>query len=157
MTPPVLEKPKNMTVRDAEQKIKMKAYADLKLGVRESKIRLGDTVLIKQPKRNKVNAPFRQVPILVEGKNGSMVTASDGNKTVTRNSSMFKVVPNHIRRAEKITQEQVNEDLTAEPWSPDVSELDKPSSSPCPTTALRRSQRQTRLPAKLKDFVLRVP
>ncbi|PFX34364.1 Retrovirus-related Pol polyprotein from transposon opus [Stylophora pistillata] len=88
------------------------------------------------------------------GKNGSMVTASDGNKTVTRNSSMFKVVPSHIRHAEKITQEQADEDLTAEPWSPEVSELDKSSSSPSPTTALWRSQRQTRLPAKLKDFVL---
>ena len=156
MTPPVLEKQKNMTDRDAEQTLKMKAYADHKLGVRESKIKLGDTVLIKQPKRNKLSSPFSPVPLVVEEKKGSMVTASNGNKTITRNSSMFKVVPNHIRHAEKLTQGQADEDLTAEPWSPEVSEQDKSSSSPSPITPLRRSQRQTRLPAKLKDFVLLV-
>ena len=156
VTPPVLEKQKNMTDRDAEQKLKMKAYADHKLGVRESKIKLGDTVLIKQPKRNKLSSPFSPVPLVVEEKKGSMVTASNGNKTITRNSSMFKVVPNHIRHAEKITQGQADEDLTAEPWPPEVSEQDKSSSSPSPITPLRRSQRQTRLPAKLKDFVLLV-
>ena len=35
VTPPVPEKQKNMTDRDAEQKMKMKSYADQKLGVRE--------------------------------------------------------------------------------------------------------------------------
>ena len=43
-------------------------------------------------------------------KNGFIVTASDGNQTVTRNSSMFKVVPSYIRHAGKITQEQADED-----------------------------------------------
>ena len=66
---------------------------------------------------------------------------------------MFKVVPSHIRHAGKITQEQADEDLTAEP---ELSELDKSSSSPSPATALLRSRRQTRLLAKLKDFVLLV-
>ena len=33
-----------MTDRDAEQKMKMKAYADQKLGVREGNIKLEDTV-----------------------------------------------------------------------------------------------------------------
>lgn len=122
-----------------------------------SKIKVGDTVLIKQPKSSKLSSPFFPVPaLLVEEKNRSMVTACDRNTNVTRNSSMFKVVPNHIRHAEKLTQGQADEDLTAEPWSPEVSEQDKSSSSPSPITPLRRSQRQTRLPAKLKDFVLLV-
>ena len=125
VTPPVLEKQKNMSDRDAEQKMKMKAYADQKLGVRDSKIELGDTVIIKQPKCNKLSPPFSPVPLVVEEKNGSMVTANDRNKTVTQNSSMFKVVPSHLTHAEKITQEQADEDLTAEPWSPEVSELVK--------------------------------
>lgn len=66
-----------MKDRDAEQKMKMKANADQKLGVREGKIKLEDTVLIKQPKCNKLSPPFSPVPIVVEEKNGSMVTASD--------------------------------------------------------------------------------
>ena len=68
---------------------------------------------------------FSPAPLVVEEKKGSMVTASNGNKTITRNSSMFKVVPNHIRHAEKITQGQADEDLTAEPWPPEVSEQNK--------------------------------
>ena len=47
-----------MTDRDAEQKMKMKTYADQKLGVR-------DTVLIKLPKRNKLSPPFSPVPLVV--------------------------------------------------------------------------------------------
>ena len=155
VTPPVLEKQKKMTDRDAEQTMKMKAYADQKLGVRESKIKLGDTVLVKQSKHNKLSPLFSPVPLVVEEKNRSMVTASDGNKTVTQNSSMLKVVPSQLRHNEKITQEQADEDLTAEPWSSIVSELDKSASSPSPTAA-QGSQKQTRLPAKLKDFVLLV-
>ena len=57
VTPPVrqqttVEAQRNLAERDAEQKKKVKAYADQKLGVRESNIKLGDTVLIKQPKAN---------------------------------------------------------------------------------------------------------
>ena len=80
-----------MTDRDAEQKMKMKAYEDQKLGVREGKIKLEDTVLIKQPKRNKLSPPFSAIPLVVEEKNGSMVTASDGNKTVTGTYSCSKM------------------------------------------------------------------
>ena len=57
-----------MKDRDAEQKMKMKANADPKLGVREGKIKLEDTVLIKQPKCNKLSPPFSPVPIVVEEK-----------------------------------------------------------------------------------------
>ena len=88
VTPPVhqqtiVETQKNLAQRDAEQKKKIKAYADQKLGVRESNIKLGDTVLIKQPKANKLSTPFNPVPLVVEEKKGSMITASDGHKTVT--------------------------------------------------------------------------
>ena len=71
-----------------------------------SKIKVGDTVLIKQPKSNKLSSPFFPVPaLLVEEKNRPMVTACDRNTNVTRNSSMFKVVPSHIKHAEKVIQE----------------------------------------------------
>ena len=73
VTPPVrqqsiVETQKNLAQRDAEQKKKIKAYADQKLGVRESNIKLGDTVLIKQPKANKLSTPFNPVPLVVEEK-----------------------------------------------------------------------------------------
>ena len=70
MTPPTRqrytpERQNNMTDRDAEQKIKMKAYADQKLGVRERKIKLGDSS-IKQLKSNKLSSLFSPAPLVVE-------------------------------------------------------------------------------------------
>ena len=149
VTPPVLEKQKKMTDRDAEQTMKMKAYADQKLGVRESKIKLGDTVLVaikvqqaKPPVQSNTSRGKRKKPIYGYGKRWEQ--------------NCYAELPSHLRHNEKITQEQADEDLTAEPWSPKVSELDKSPSSPSPTAAQRGSQKQTRLPAKLKDFVLLV-
>ena len=82
-----------------------------------------------------------------------MVTASDGHKTVARNSSKFKVVPSHIEHDEK-HEEEVEELLSTDLTLRDVPTLEKESSSPTPTTGLRRSQRQTRPPARLADYVL---
>lgn len=113
---------------------------------------MGDTVLVKQPKTNKLSIPFSPVSLAVEEEKGSMVTASNGHKTVTRNSSMFKVVPGHIEHDEK--HEEVDEHLSADLTLQDVPTLDNESSSVTPTTGLRRSQRQTRPPARLADYVL---
>ena len=151
----IIPETQNLAQRDAEQKKKIKAYADQKLGARESKIKLGDTVLIKQPKTNKLSTPFSPAPLVVEEKKGSMVTASDGHKTITRNSSMFKVVPSHIKHAGKLGEE-VDEHLSTDLTPQDVPTLDKESSYPTPTTGPRRSQRQTRPPARLADYVLLV-
>lgn len=77
---------------------------------------------------------------------------SDWNMTVTRDSGRIK----YIKHAEKVTQEWADEDWTAAPQSPEVSELSKLTSSPSPTSALRRSQRKTRPPEKLIDYFLLV-
>ena len=129
VTPPVCqqtiaETQKNLAERDTEQKKKIKAYVDQKLGVRESNIKLGDTVLVKQPKAKKLSTPFNPVPLVVEEKKKSMITASDGHKTVTRNSSMFKVVPSHIEHTGNHTQD-MNEDVSANPQPLEIQELDK--------------------------------
>ena len=160
VTPPVrqqtiAETQKNLAERDAEQKKKIKACADQKLGVRESNIKLGDTVLVKQPKANKLSTPFNPVPLVVEEKQGSMITASDGHKTVTCNSSMFKVVPSHIEHTGKHKQE-MNEDVSANPQPLEIQELDKTTNSSSSTAGLRRSQRQTRPPARFADYILLV-
>ena len=56
-----------------------------------------DTVLVRQPKKNKLSTPFNPEPLVVEGKKGPMVTASDGFKTITRSSSMFKIIPKNLK------------------------------------------------------------
>ena len=71
----------------------MKIYADLKAHAREREIKPGEVVLMRQPKKNKLSTPYHPKPFVVEEKKGSMVTASNGSQTVTRNSSQFKVLP----------------------------------------------------------------
>jgi len=76
---PNLEKcVQTMAERDTEQKSNIKAYADSKLGTKSSGIKLEDTVLVRQPKKNKLSTPYSPEPLVVEEKKGSMVTASDG-------------------------------------------------------------------------------
>ena len=137
---------KIMAERDAEQKSKIKAYADSKLGTKPSDIKPGDTVLVRQPKKNKLSTLFNPEPLVVKEKKGSMVTASDGLKSITRNSSMFKVIPPNLKAEEDRREQEVLEDFPAEqavdPDPPGANDGD-----------LRRSQRQRRPPARLSDYV----
>ena len=136
---------KIMAERDAEQKSKIKAYAESKLGTKPSDIKPGDTVLVRQPKKNKLSTPFNPEPLVVEEKKGSMVTASDGFKSITRNSSMFKVISPNLKAEDRREQEEL-EDFPAE----QAEDPDPPGAN---DGSLRRSQRQRRPPARLSDYI----
>jgi len=76
---------------DTVQKSKIKAHADNKNYVKPSNLKIGDTVLVKRPFTSlKSDTPYELTPMTISHRNGSMLTASDGNRTVTRNSSFFK-------------------------------------------------------------------
>ena len=92
---------KTMAERDAEQNSRIKAYSDSKLGTKPNNIKQGDTVLVRQTKKNKLSTPFNPEPLVVEEKKGSMVTASDGFKSTTRNSSIFKIVPKDLKSGQR--------------------------------------------------------
>ena len=79
-----------MRERDTYQKLKMKSHAECKRSIRYSDIQVGDTVLVKQPKRGKLSTPYHPTPLTVTSKNHSMLTAEGGDRKVTRNSSHFK-------------------------------------------------------------------
>ena len=70
----------------------MKCCADNIRGAKESSIKPGDTVLLKQPKENKFSAPYNSAPFIVEKRKGTMITAKNDSNMVTRNSSQFKVI-----------------------------------------------------------------
>ncbi len=143
---------KTMAERDAEQKSKIKAYADSKLGTKPSNIKPKDTVLVRQPKENKLTTPFNPEPLVVEEKKGSMVTASNGFKSITRNSSMFKIIPKELRAEGDRREQEEPEDLPAE--QAEVSTQDEDPNTPSANDGgLRRSQRQRRPPARFADYV----
>ena len=91
--------------KDALLKRKMKIYADKRANAKPSPIREGDTVLLRQEKKNKLSTPFEGVPYTVFQKKGSMVTAertTDG-RMVTRNTEDFKSCPPSTKETTQAT------------------------------------------------------
>jgi len=60
--------------KDEKAKAKMKAYADAKARAAPSEIAVGDLVLARQKKQNKLSTPFDPRPFRVIRKKGTMVT-----------------------------------------------------------------------------------
>ena len=70
----------------------MKAYADSTRHARVPDVQVGDRVLVRQPKINKFTAPYLPETLTVTARKGSMITAGNDKRSVTRNSSFFKKV-----------------------------------------------------------------
>ena len=89
------EKDVQLRVRDKTVKEKEKKYADTRRRTKSRKFMMGETVLVRQEKRNKLSTPFEPIPYHVTRIKGSMITAqrTTDNRTVTRNSSFFKSIP----------------------------------------------------------------
>ncbi|PFX30270.1 hypothetical protein AWC38_SpisGene4973 [Stylophora pistillata] len=125
--------------REALQKQKMKVYADLKAHAQEREIKPGEVVL-RQPKQNKLSTPYNPKLFIVEEQKGTMVTASNGSRTVTRNSSQFKVTPKHLAPCQENGGRR-DEEKTQYP-----SEM-KADALP------RRAKRQIKPPVRFSDYV----
>ena len=78
--------------RDKQAKAKMKQYADKRRRARKSVISTGDTTLLRQKKSSKFSTTFNPSPFKVICKKGTMITAVQNGKYVTRNTSLFKRV-----------------------------------------------------------------
>ena len=79
-------------LNNKKAKSTMKKYTDQKLGTKPSTLKVGDSVMVKQQKVHKLSSPYRAKPLVVVRRNGNMVTAQDGDTTITRNVSFFKVI-----------------------------------------------------------------
>ena len=64
--------------------------ADLKRHAKETHIKVGDIVLLKKPKENKLSSRFSPKPYQVVAMKGHMVTGTRGGHQVTRHASFFK-------------------------------------------------------------------
>ncbi|XP_065058440.1 uncharacterized protein K02A2.6-like [Rhopilema esculentum] len=77
-------------------------YANQRRNAKESSIAVGDAVLVKQQRRNKITSRFNKTPYLVVERKGTQVTAENSQKhRVTRNVSHFKRFNNSVIRAEE--------------------------------------------------------
>ena len=115
----------------------MKIYADQNRNAQERKNTTGEVVLMKQHKQNKFSTPYNPKPFLVQETKGSMITASNGSDTVTRNSSHFKVVP-----------KQLLQDHSGK------NEVENPTSVGKEDILYRRSQRHIKPPVRFRRTLL---
>lgn len=153
----------SISQNDAHSKEKMKSYADKRRNTQSSRISVGDTVLVRQPKKNKLSTPFDPRPYTVTKQNGSMFTARRGNHVITRNASHFKPVIADVPTFEEEEEESEEFDILSSSNPPTSNSLDSPAVRPSepqlrsclkPTGEPRRSSRKRKPPVRFKDFVL---
>ncbi|XP_064639559.1 uncharacterized protein K02A2.6-like [Lineus longissimus] len=154
----------SMRDTDNERKQKIKMYADRRRNATESNIAEGDTVVVRQQKRNKLTPPFDPDPLKITRRDGNMLTAERDDRKITRNLTFFKRVPESL--FENIQEEEVEiPDSDAPPTiapetpsgisEPETSNQKLPVMTETTSQPLRRSTRSKRPNPRFKDFVLR--
>ena len=101
-------------VRDAKAKNKMKKRADKRARSCQLNIKIGDTVLVRQKKKDKFTTKFDPAPYKVIEVKGSMVTAIRNDKSITRNVCHFKQIHPSVR-APEAEDSDVSDDETSDP------------------------------------------
>ena len=92
---------------DANAKAKMKAHADKR--AQTSTMKVGDLVLVRQRKQNKLSTRYNPNPFSVIRIKGTMVTARRKDKYITRNSSHFKVISGSMEGVDESSDEEEEE------------------------------------------------
>ena len=97
---------------DGECKKKSKLYADIKQHAKETHIKVGDIVLLKQLKENKLSTRVNPKLYQVVAMKGHMVTGTRGGHQVTRHASFFKKLEGEVDK--KPIEDDVSEDQDEE-------------------------------------------
>ena len=112
--PSIDNKPDVKALRDLERrdqimKENIKRYTDNRNNATYSSIKVGDYVLVKQQRRNKLSANFDPKPYRVMSIKGYMITAQRPNHRITRNSQHFKFLsstkPQNFEEEEDISSD----------------------------------------------------
>ena len=165
--------------RDWSNKLKGKAYADARRGATPKSIRIGDTVLLKAEKSNKLSTNFRPSPFKVVQKTGTEVTVrNEAGEEFRRNSAFIKKYneqdnvsgPNgkenssaeKVGRREKVvaptmTGASGNSPVPLQSSSEKGGETGSQAQTGSPLIsqqAVRRSSRIVKKPVRFGDFVL---
>ncbi len=90
---------KEIKEADNKSKQRMKRYADHKSYVKKSDIKVGDWVLVKQLKKNKLTPAYNPEPHEVVRRNGSQLIANRYDKVIKRHVNHFKKVHRNLTGA----------------------------------------------------------
>ena len=117
----------NQQARETQEQAKQqrKTYFDNRTNAKDHNIKVGDTVLLKQRKQNKLSTAYEPKQYKVTATNHNMITATDssGQYTRTRNVSHFRPTPPlHFKQEEQdpeeITEERTPDITQAPPVNP---------------------------------------
>ena len=143
---------KEIRHNDQAGKQKMKEYADNRRHTKLSSIQVGDTVLMRNDyATGKCTKPYYEKPFKVTQKKGSMVTAKNDDRIITRNSSKCKQIPETASKrvlSDSDMWDQIQEVPIATPNQAPEPVHDQPQ------TVERRSGRDRQPPAWMQDFVV---
>eukprot|EP00795_Rhopilema_esculentum_P005121 gene5121-biopygen179 len=106
---------KHKIARENEEKSQkyQKMYIDKKRHAKESDIAIGDTVLVKQQYKNKFSSRFDKAPYKVIQRKGTMITAENKTRRITRNVSHFKKFPARVDQHEEFDSD-IEQELNKE-------------------------------------------
>lgn len=143
--------------RDTANKAKSKDYSDKRRNAKPSQLQVGEIVLVRQPRRNKLTTPFDPRPLEVVRRKGTLVTAKRGMYTITRNISHFKRLnATHSLPHDTYHNDTDDFDFTTDDNTRDNTHdntLAKPTLKPCLSSqVVRRSSRLRKPPVRFKDF-----
>ena len=135
--------------RNSEQKEKGNMYIDQKRGAKESDIKTGDSVLLKQKHENKLTPTFSTEPYRVMEKIGNSVTVeSPSGVQYRRNTTHIKkLLGNDNSEADNISYSE-NTDDVVDVDTENQNEVDKE------TIVQTRPNRVHKMPEKFKDILI---
>ena len=81
---------KELYLTDSNAKRKMKNYADQRRHAKPNNLQVGDYVLVKSPRKDKLSSYYDPVPYIVTNIKGTMISAHRDGHNITRNASFFK-------------------------------------------------------------------
>lgn len=91
---------KHREARENERKSQSyhKEYPDKRRHAKKSTIKIGDTLLVRQIKQNKLTTRFNKMPCVVINRKCTKVTAENSKHRITRNVSHFKRINAYVNR-----------------------------------------------------------
>ena len=159
-----LVKKREACKNDAKNKQTMTNYADARVYVKPLDIKVGDKVLCRQDKVNKLSTPFRAKPMQVTRVKGSLVEAENEERKICRHITFFKKLREacsreeedfEVERKDKEGDEQECRGLEeqggqeqAEAREEEIGENVEVDNR----EGARRSNRQCRRPGKFEDY-----
>eukprot|EP00795_Rhopilema_esculentum_P006334 gene6334-11766_t len=101
----VINRHKEARINEERSRSYQETYANKRRKARKSNLQVGDTVLVRQQKRDKLTTRFSKTQYKVVNRKGTQITAEDSyHRRVTRNVSFFKKLRAQMSDSEDANQ-----------------------------------------------------